>query len=81
MRASHVAVILGSALILSACAAHQQRTEATAPTVTYEYNDEDEYDVIAEKADLYCTEEYRKDADLVDQDVTDNGYEATFACD
>ena len=79
MRSDHTAVLLACTMVLSACAA-QQRTEATAPTVTYEYVDDDEYEVIAEKADLYCTEEYGKDADLVDRDTNDDGYEATFAC-
>ncbi len=79
MRSNHTAVVLTCIMALSACAA-QQRTEATAPTVTYEYGDDDEYDVIAQKADLYCTEEYGRDADLVDRDTNDNGYEATFAC-
>lgn len=79
MRYHHTAVALACIMALSACAT-QQRTKATAPTVTYEYGDEDEYDVIAEKADLYCVEEYGKDADLVDRDVDDSGYEATFAC-
>jgi hypothetical protein len=79
MRYAHMTVLLASAVALSACAT-QQRTKETAPTVTYEYNDQDEYDVIAEKADLYCEEEYGRDADLVDRDKEDNGYEATFAC-
>jgi hypothetical protein len=66
-------------MALSACAT-QQRTKATAPTVTYEYGDKDEYDVVAEKADLYCVEEYGKDSELIDRDTKGNGYEATFAC-
>ena len=71
--------MLACIVVLSACAA-QQRTDATAPTVTYEYGDDDEYDVIAEKADLYCVEEYGRDADLVDRDAMGDGYKATFAC-
>lgn len=79
MYATRGMVLLSCVVILASCAS-QQRTEATAPTVTYEFGDEDEYEVIAEKADLYCMEEYGRQADLVDRDVEDNGYEATFAC-
>jgi hypothetical protein len=79
MRYHYTAAVLASLMMLPACAA-QQRTEATAPTVTYEYGDQDEYDVIAAKADLYCNEEYGRDADLVDRDSDDGEYEATFAC-
>jgi hypothetical protein len=80
MRSYYTAAALAGLMALSACAVEQQRTQATAPTVTYEYGDDDEYDVIAEKADLYCEEEYGLDADLVDRATDGDDYEAVFAC-
>jgi hypothetical protein len=79
MRSYYTAAALAGLMVLSACAA-QQQTRATAPTVTYEYGDDDEYDVIAAKADLYCEEEYGLDADLVDRATDGDDYEAVFAC-
>ncbi|MEZ5931342.1 MAG: hypothetical protein R3F54_05230 [Alphaproteobacteria bacterium] len=75
----HALIAVTCAIALASCAT-SQRTKATAPTVTYEFSDEDEFDVIAERADLYCAEEYGRDADLVDRDVDDDKYEVTFAC-
>lgn len=79
MRYAHFALVVTGILALAGCVP-QERVEATAPTVTYEFDDEDDYDVIAEKADLYCEEEYGLDAELADQDGDDDSYEATFAC-
>lgn len=78
MRPISIAVAVASLAVLSACAAPQ--TETTAPTVSYAYSDDDDYEVIEEKADLYCAEEYDKDAVLVDREVEGDAYEATFAC-
>ncbi|NJO36139.1 MAG: hypothetical protein HC869_26880 [Rhodospirillales bacterium] len=79
MFSRHILVALTCALALASCAT-SQRTKATAPTVTFEFSDEDEFDVIAERADLYCAEEYGRDADLIDRDADDDNYEVTFAC-
>ena len=79
MRSVSIAAILGSLVSLSACAAGQQ-TETTAPTVSYAYNHDDDYDVIRKKADLYCEEQYDKDAVLLDRGLESDDYKATFAC-
>ena len=50
------------------------------PTVTYVYSDEEDYDDIEARADLYCEEQYDADAVLADQDADDAGYKAVFAC-
>jgi len=63
--------------LLAACGGY--RTDATAPTVSYSYVDDDDYDEIAEKADDYCDDHYDKDAYLVDRDSEVSGYEAAFA--
>ena len=65
---------------LPACASHQQ-ADSTAPTVTYTYTDDDEYDTVAARAELHCEDQYGRDAVLVDRDVEGSGYEATFRCD
>ena len=74
--------IMGAASFaaLAACAGNPHQTKATAPTVTYAYGDDDDYDEVAERADNYCDEQYDKDAVLVDRDADDSDYEATFAC-
>jgi hypothetical protein len=48
--------------------------------VTYVYSDEEDYDDIEARADLYCEEQYDADAVLADQDADDAGYKAVFAC-
>jgi hypothetical protein len=63
---------------LPACAVRQ--VESTPPTVTYAYSDEEDYDDIEARADLYCEEQYDADAVLVDQDAEDDGHKAVFAC-
>ena len=65
---------------LAACGANQVQTDATSPTVSYAYNDDDDYDEVAQKADRYCDNEYDRDAVLVDRGSDDGSYEATFAC-
>lgn len=65
---------------LAACAAPIQQTASTAPTVSYTYDDDDDYELIAKRADLHCEEQYGRDAVLVDRDVEGSGYEATFRC-
>ena len=74
-------MILAAALFgLSACAMGTARTDATAPTVTYSYDDDDDYDEVAALADDYCDDNYDRDAYLVDRDADDGDYEVIFAC-
>ena len=63
---------------LSACAGY--RTDVDEPTISYRYDDDEDYDEVAERADDYCDDQYGKDAYLVDQDSEGGDYEATFAC-
>lgn len=78
----HALVIFSatSLALLSACAGGTTRTDASPPTVTYSYEDDDDYDKVASKADDYCDDSYDLDAVLVDRDDEGSGYEATFAC-
>lgn len=78
MRQFWLALCVTSLAVLPACAGYQ--TEATAPTVSYNYADDDDYDEIVERADEYCERRYEKSARLTDRDRTDTGYEATFTC-
>lgn len=64
--------------LLTACAG--QPTEVEEPSISYSYDDRDEYDEVAERADDYCEENYDRDAYLIDEDTEGGGYEATFAC-
>jgi hypothetical protein len=78
MRQLLMVALAASLASLAACAVRQ--VESTPPTVTYAYNDEEDYDDIEARADLYCEERYDADAVLVDQDAEDDGYKAVFAC-
>lgn len=64
--------------LLAACASYTTNVEE--PTVSYRYDDRDDYDEVAERADDYCEDSYDRDAYLVDEDVEGGDYEATFAC-
>jgi hypothetical protein len=48
--------------------------------VTYAYSDDEEYDDVEARADLYCAQQYDADAVLMDQAAEDDGYKAVFAC-
>jgi hypothetical protein len=78
MRQLLMVALAASLASLAACAVRQ--VESTPPTVTYAYNDEEDYDDIEARAALYCEEQYDADAVLVDQDAEDDGYKAVFAC-
>ena len=78
MRQFWMAACIASLATLTACAGYQ--TQTTAPTVSYNYADDDDYEEIAERADEYCEDRYHKNATLKDRDKTDTGYEATFSC-
>lgn len=67
-------------LLLTACAADGYRSDADEPTVSYRYDDRDEYNEVAERADDYCDDAYDRDAYLIDEDTEGGDYEATFAC-
>jgi len=69
------AAVLG---VLTGCSGY--RTDVDEPTISYHYDDDEDYDEVAERADDYCDDQYDKDAHLVDQDSDDGDYEATFAC-
>lgn len=64
--------------LLAACAG--QPTEVEEPSISYSYDDRDEYDEVAERADDYCEDNYDRDAYLIDEDTEGGDYEATFAC-
>lgn len=64
--------------LLAGCTGYA--TDVEEPTISYNYDDRDDYDEVAEKADDYCEESYDRDAYLVDEDVEGGDYEATFAC-
>src|SRR3546814_7758464 len=74
----HLLLCAGMLGLLAACGG--VRTDASEPTVSYSYDDDDDYEEVAEKADDYCEEQYDKGAYLVDQDSEAGDYEATFAC-
>jgi len=80
MRRLWIISMMGFLVSLTACAVDKAQTESTAPTVSYAYNDDDDYDEVEAKADEYCDDEYDKSAVLVDRDSDDGNYEATFAC-
>lgn len=82
MRTLRMLTVLSPLALLPACTGFDApaQTDSTSPTVSYSYNDDDDYDLIAERADLYCEERYEKDAVLLDREVEDDGYEATFSC-
>ena len=65
--------------LLTACA-DGYRSDVDEPTVSYKYDDRDEFDEVAERADDYCDDAYDRDAYLVDEDAEGSDYEATFAC-
>lgn len=66
---------------LSACESNGDgRIDASAPTVTFGYDDQDDYPEIAERAHDYCDDNFDRDAVLVDQEEDGGSYEAVFAC-
>lgn len=64
--------------LLAGCAA--QQTQATPPTVSFNYVDGDSYRQAAREADDYCLEKYRANAYLLQRAKTGSGYQATFSC-
>lgn len=70
-----------SALALAACGgAKSFQSQASAPTVSYSYQDGGDYDEVKDRADDYCDDEYGRDAVLLSRDMEGDRYEATFAC-
>jgi hypothetical protein len=85
MRQLWMITLMGALMALPACAARQSQVDAAPPTVSYEFDDRDDYDEIEQKAEAYCDEHYDREAVLLDEDEEDNAYgddeyEATFAC-
>ena len=81
MRTLWMLTTVAPVALVSACAGYQvDQTSATSPTVSYAYYAESDYNLAAKRADLYCEERYEKDAVLLDREVEDDRYEATFSC-
>lgn len=84
MRSLWMLTVVAPLALLPACTIYDSddtdMTEATSPTVSFTYRDDDDFDQVADRADLYCEEHYGNDAELVDRDLEDDGYEATFRC-
>jgi hypothetical protein len=78
MRQLLIVALAASLASLAACVTRQ--VESSPPTVTYAYNDDEDYNDVEARADLYCEEQYDADAVLVDQEADDGGYKALFAC-
>lgn len=64
--------------LLAGCAGYA--TDVDEPTISYSYDDDDDYEEVAERADDYCEDTYDRDAYLVDEEREGGDYEATFAC-
>ena len=79
MRRIPLITALAAAATLAACAGPRQ-VEQTPPTVTYSYQDADDLDEIQRRAELYCEENYGRNAVLIEQDFEGREYKATFAC-
>lgn len=77
-------VLAAAGATLAACggrsgpAMHQ--TQAAAPTVTYSYSRDGDYEAVAERASDYCDEEYGRNAVLLSRDSQGDRYEVTFSC-
>lgn len=75
-----LALIASAALLATLAACGVRKIETTPATVTYAYENADEYREVEEKAARHCAEEYQKGAVLVDRVTDGDDYEATFAC-
>jgi|GEM_PF-2076591 len=77
-------LLVAAGATLAACggrsgpAMHQ--TQSAAPTVTYSYSRDGDYEEVAERADDYCEEEYGRNAVLLSRDSQGDRYEVTFSC-
>jgi hypothetical protein len=82
MRAIWTVVILGTLVALPACASRNQisETDSSAPTVSYHYDDDEDYDRVLERAEAHCSDNYGRDAVLINRDRDGDDYEATFRC-
>jgi hypothetical protein len=63
---------------LASCSSGPHRTNASLPTVSYSYDDEDEFNGAARKAEDYCADRYGRHARLVDPGQGTG--EAIFEC-
>lgn len=80
MRMLPLIALLALSTALAACSPGPRQVDQAPPTVTYSYLDRDDEDEIARQAELYCEENYGRDAVLVEREREDGEYEATFAC-
>lgn len=82
MREIWTVLLLGATLALPACASRDavNRTDSSAPTVTYNYDDDEDYDEVAARAEAHCEDSYDRDAVLQTRGREGDDYEATFKC-
>ena len=75
-------LLASAALGLAACGSTSKayQSSAGAPQVSYTYQDGSDYDHVKELADVYCDEEFDRNAVLLSRDTQGEGYEATFTC-
>jgi hypothetical protein len=71
-------VLVTAAAMLGACSSDAQRMGASAPTVTYSYQNAEQFRDASDKADDYCDELY--DADARPLDLWARSGQASFAC-
>lgn len=83
MRGIWTVVALGTLVALPACASRNQvsQTDTSAPTVSYTYDDDEDYDRVLERAQSHCEDNYDREAVLLHRDRNGDDYEATFRCD
>lgn len=76
-----VMVVLTAAAALGGCAASgPQRVDASGPTVSYQVDNQTEFDQAAQRADDWCYENYRARARLVDTRGDYDRDVVTFEC-
>lgn len=80
MRILGLAITIASAGVLAACAGGLHQTSSTLPTVSYSYDANDDPDDVTETAELYCEENYGRNAVLQSRNMQGDRFEATFAC-
>ena len=73
-------MLAAAALLAMATACAERSVDMSPPTVTYTYDDADDFDEVEEEAIAFCAEEYGRDAVLADQAEEDGDYVAVFAC-
>lgn len=82
MREIGTALLLGATLALPACASRDavSRTDSSPPTVSYTYDDDEDYDEVLRRAEDHCEDNYDRNAVLLTRGREGDDYEATFRC-